>query len=891
MAIKRRENITFEYNTGDTLPTLTADEQGTLALDVDTEEMSLWNGTAWVPHEPENYVSYKASTDTFKLATTLDNQTQDLGQEMFFPAQNDTAESATELDPKVWLAGDSIVGDEDFFSILKPVSGDLSSNSQFGLNTTAITAAGGKGKIVVYGDVRGVNTSGWGPGSKLYLDAISPGELTSVPPDPAYYVAQVKKQDAVDGVLFVNCVHANPESTIPLPVSFLRGWFTGDLAPAPAGAFYITNTEDKGTVASIVQTILVDDNETGWVAVDTVGSNLAGGTFEGQVAGQVEFSVNTAISSEQIIVELYLAGEDGVVVDAGTGLPNGDLGVPPMVVLTSAILNVDDEFTFFAEVTGFIPVPIVIAPGQRVRFHIGATKVGTTGGVKTFSIKQGTDHDTFLFIELPVQAEDVAYDSSNSTLAATNVQSAIDELDDKTLFLTPDYVGGDPLIKNEMAVDSGWLGVALVATTDHIAPQPIGAPEGDLDGLTPTVASDISVVRVLHHYTFTKGGWAQSLSVGVPAWDFDAVTRIIVLNTTTNESSIYNNPVLNSSGFTILNTGNEIVQVGDTFTISFEFYNSSAASSVDGGWNSDIGTGTNALGQEVSLNDGTTPTLVSISHTDLDSGNRQAELDGVVVGSIIRVTETGDISRSVELEVITTTPGVGYTNYTVTTLTSTGTIRDARTCTVNIDVPITQPSEYYKYDNRYTTNPPSWATITTNLEYNGVDQGAPSDTAYGINLTFQEAYVSPDIKLLSNTSSTSGGGSADHPIKTHTTTGVALAAMSGGYVNISPDLGAGKTAILNNVIMRPVGGTVGSVDIRLIVTNISLGSSTYIIKEYTLLQGAIYLDPGNVIQFKDTVEEGAGLMFNTENFFKIHTNDAITGWDGIFDITIQYTEI
>ncbi len=46
--IKLRNNTTYEYNTGDTLPTLGETDKGITALNVDTEEVLEWDGSAWV---------------------------------------------------------------------------------------------------------------------------------------------------------------------------------------------------------------------------------------------------------------------------------------------------------------------------------------------------------------------------------------------------------------------------------------------------------------------------------------------------------------------------------------------------------------------------------------------------------------------------------------------------------------------------------------------------------------------------------------------------------------------------------------------------------------------------------------------------------------------------
>ena len=307
--------------------------------------------------------------------------------------------------------------------------------------------------------------------------------------------------------------------------------------------------------------------------------------------------------------------------------------------------------------------------------------------------------------------------------------------------------------------DGEWTMIANKHTSDRPAPQEIGEDEDsvNVDSLF-TDSNDTSIVKMVHNFTMTKSGWLKSLDVRVPFFDGDSVSKITLINLTSGVARVINNPILTSDNWVTLAVDNSPIAAGTQLQIWFEFYNASAANAINGGWTSNAGTGI-PTSQEFNIDNLSTPTVIEISHTDLDSGNRTTELDGVVSGSIIRLTETGDVNRNIEFKVDTVdlTSGTS-TKYTVLAGSINNgqkDIRDNKTVTVHIDVPITQPSRYDKLTAYYPTNNPSWATITTELYFNNVLQAGSVD-AYGINLNFQEASISNDWDLVA-TSEGSGG--------------------------------------------------------------------------------------------------------------------------------------
>ena len=374
---------------------------------------------------PEGMI-YDAETDTYKAPNTSDDQTQNLGQEMFFNGinQNGTVSASA---PKLFISGQSVVGNELFKEVNLAAASDLSENSVYGINTTVANSMETV-KITTYGDVKDVDTSAWAVGAILYADT-TPGDLTDLRPTvDAWPIAIVKKSDAATGILFVNTITARKIDSAVIPVGVTRTWFTGDTSVLGAGTFYETSREDKGSVATATQTIIAPDDTTVWSTQDHVSSDVGGALAESQVEAEIEFVINSGGGQERLYMEVYLANNDGSVKDSGTGLPNGNLGVPPIVTLSSSLLNSPVDTTQFARLSGFVPSDVVVPAGDRLRFHIGCEKVGTPAGNKTFTIYYGNLHSTWAQGEGEIQARDVIYDNSVSGASSSDVQGALDEL-------------------------------------------------------------------------------------------------------------------------------------------------------------------------------------------------------------------------------------------------------------------------------------------------------------------------------------------------------------------------------------------------------------------------------------------------------------------------------
>jgi hypothetical protein len=625
----------------------------------------------------------------------------------------------------------------------------------FGINTTD-AAIGGKTKLTTFGKVNGVNTSGWSLNDALYVDPNTSGDLTNVQPAVnARIVAQVLKVDATEGILFVNTISNQPLDSAFTPVGFDRFWLTGDVINLAGTDFYEGLRSDQGTVPEATEQAIVPDNSKLGLTQDhvTIPFPIPQEVPQAEYRGQIEFEVDSAGAGEKLYFEVYHADPNGVPIDSGLASQViGDLGVKPIFVMQTALLDAQANVPFFAETVGVALEEFLVPQGNRIRMHIVCEKVGTIGGSKTFTVYFGSDHLTYVDTPQRLTTDDIMNESTVDGVTAT---AALDNV----LQSGEVWAEGNHK-KNKVYTENGWLGHPIVDTIDHLEPQTIGGSEGSVDTSTFPTASDISIVKMVHQFTITEDCFAQALQVMTPSWDTDSVSKITVFNITTGEASVIDNPILQSGVFTTLNVGSAIFLAGTQLEIWFEFYNSTAANQITGGWVSNLAVGIPAS-TAFNIDNLTTPTVVEISHTDLDSGDRSAELDGVTSGSIIRFTETADVARNIEFEVDTVdTTSATSTKYTVlagSINNGAKAIRSAQTCTVNIDVPITQPTEYGVKAGFYPTGNPSWGTVTTELYYNGVLQAGTVD-AYPINLICQKAFISPNWFYMSIPSAGSGGG-------------------------------------------------------------------------------------------------------------------------------------
>ncbi|RLA03117.1 MAG: hypothetical protein DRQ47_05720, partial [Gammaproteobacteria bacterium] len=318
---------------------------------------------------------------------------------------------------------------------------------------------------------------------------------------------------------------------------------------------------------------------------------------------------------------------------------------------------------------------------------------------------------------------------------------------------------------NDVTTDGPWTMVANQETSEQPSPQDIGVPLYGMPIDTVfNVAENTSIIKVQHDYIFTKKGYFELVSIHVPSWDLNVVSKITIYDINADVAVIINNPILTPDGWTDVALGSFIVDIGSHIAIQFSYYNSSTASEINGGWNSSINAATVPADKAYNVSNVSGTGTFVIDHTDLDDVEHTIELRNVAVGSIINLVESADSTRNLEIRTTTVdqTPAQVYSTYGYDFIGdgSKGPIRDGRVTSVVIHTPIEQPSQYSQLTDYYLSggaNQPDFADVTTKLFYGNQEQ-ADVDDGYGINIRFQEASRSDHWDILAYGGDTSGSG-------------------------------------------------------------------------------------------------------------------------------------
>jgi len=331
-------------------------------------------------------------------------------------------------------------------------------------------------------------------------------------------------------------------------------------------------------------------------------------------------------------------------------------------------------------------------------------------------------------------------DNSGGTVADTNSVSNGGQ-----------FVSGQTYEKNNLVVSNGYTGITNIATGDSPAPQLTGSQEHTIDqSLGFSTSQNASIVKCVHKYAFNKDVIVDLIQVQVPVFTLNTVVKISILNLTTGFAQSINSPALSPSEWVILKTGQAVIRENDAFEIWLEYYNTNKSDEIIGQWNSSVSTGAPSS-QEFTIDNVANPTVIEISHTDVSSNDRAAELDGVVAGSIIEISETGDINRSVKVKVGSIDTSDANSTAYIVSLISNGpsNIRDNKNCSIFIDSAIIVASDYAVAANYWGLNQPTFATVTSELYYDGVLQAGTTD-AYGIDFRAQPAFISNDYLIISS---------------------------------------------------------------------------------------------------------------------------------------------
>jgi hypothetical protein len=317
----------------------------------------------------------------------------------------------------------------------------------------------------------------------------------------------------------------------------------------------------------------------------------------------------------------------------------------------------------------------------------------------------------------------------------------------------------DSVKTGTLALDSGWTMLSNKATAGRPAPQASGPPEYGFDGLEVyTEESNISVVYSGQSYTFLKDGWIETIHVRVPEVGANISYRFIVINVTTNTVTIIEEPVLVAGNWSPVGIGSQIVRVGEQWLVYISAVNSSATTVVTGDWSRATNSNGDApaTGSWVTRNNFNT---VKINKIDDVAADRSAELLAVLPDTTLYFEQFDDPTKFMSFRTTGAAVDQGaFVEYETVHLTtgSGGEAGEAILSNASFTIPIPEATKYYSVTNHWVGDPASFANITGFLQYDGVSVGGNDDNGFGIDLRFQDAYISPDWDLVSHSGAVGG---------------------------------------------------------------------------------------------------------------------------------------
>lgn len=312
--------------------------------------------------------------------------------------------------------------------------------------------------------------------------------------------------------------------------------------------------------------------------------------------------------------------------------------------------------------------------------------------------------------------------------------------------------------KHDVVLDSPYTMIANKVTDDRAAPTPVGDPAWEMPEIPAWSTFDnISLIGSGHLYSFTETVYLNSVRVWVPAVGVGIVYRLTMLR-----DGIYTSKLLLdlvAGEWNVVGVNPILVAPGSDILYYLESQNSGGTTVVTGGWTRGVNSNAEEPADQ-SWNVNNALTRLRIDFDDLDTFNRQSELEGIITGSEIQLVETAASQNSYTFQVLaaplTRTTCVEYEVALVSEGAAPPTI--GQTTTITADTPVPQSTEFVGIVGGWTGNQPLWGTVQSFLAYDGVDQGAAVDNQYGVDVNVQRLTVSPDWDLVALSGGSGGGG-------------------------------------------------------------------------------------------------------------------------------------
>ena len=306
--------------------------------------------------------------------------------------------------------------------------------------------------------------------------------------------------------------------------------------------------------------------------------------------------------------------------------------------------------------------------------------------------------------------------------------------------------------KNDMVLDDPWTMIANKTTVDPAAPFPSGAPTWTME-TSPTFVTDQneSVVHSGHIYTMSKSGWIERIRVWVPKLSSTTNYRFVFQDITDPGNpirTIINDPLLFENTWTEIVLTNVLIRAGAILKMYIDALDSGEKASITGGWTY-TGTSNNAAPTTGHWIRNSNHTNVRIHKTDLDGTSRASELEGVTIESTIAFSQTNDVSKGWTYEVTGVPIDRGdYMEYPVVRTANLNSIDTGAITTMNINIPVAQPTQYVSETNTWAIQP-DFATVEGFLDFSGSPVAGNELNGFGVDVRYQEASVSEDWEVVS----------------------------------------------------------------------------------------------------------------------------------------------
>lgn len=262
----------------------------------------------------------------------------------------------------------------------KPISG-LPQDSTLSGNENIVTEENGTNFKVLLSTVRD-----WIVNNLTFVDSVNAGSNV-----------EVNNSDPKNPI-----VSAFPTTTAGI---LSRTYFTGDTETLAAGTFYKSNRNGKGTISTATQNVTVNDNQKAYFSQDSISepypidTTIYGGAYSGILNG----FVSSNGGEQRFTIEIYKTDLDGNPIPSGiTGAPIGDLGETVIAIAQSGLIDLQSGNESQFAVTAQLDSDLTLLTTNRIRYHVSAEKVGTTGGSIDISTSYGNTHVAHL--DIPIQS-------------------------------------------------------------------------------------------------------------------------------------------------------------------------------------------------------------------------------------------------------------------------------------------------------------------------------------------------------------------------------------------------------------------------------------------------------------------------------------------------------